>query len=207
MSLLEDISLPRFWDRFLLKMFLRHVCCTRFWNTVLDQDSGTHLLHRFLGHVFWTAETEKVTNFEQNRNHTIRNHIDNTTTRTPPQRKHGRNIHCHLLLRILALTHLFRLTSSPNLYSVFACLFVGCILPKVYLPTRCYWEQQPCLVFTLRITIMFYVEAFCLGSLVVSSWIASFVSLCLPCCSTRFPVGVLNARCFLVQIQKVCYIQ
>ena len=49
----------------------------------------------------------------------------------------------------LVSTHLF-----SYLYSVFACPFVGCKCPKIYLPTCCYLEQQPCLVFTLHITII-----------------------------------------------------
>ena len=64
MSLLEDISVPRFRDRFLLKMF-RHVCWTRFLNTVLSQDSGTHLLNKQVsGTCFLDGGDEKVTTFE-----------------------------------------------------------------------------------------------------------------------------------------------
>ena len=64
MSLVEDISLPLFWDRFLLNMFLRHMCWTCFLNTVLSQDSGTHLLNKQVsGTCFLDGGDEKVTTF------------------------------------------------------------------------------------------------------------------------------------------------
>ena len=133
-SLPEDISLPRFCDRFLLKMLVRQVCWTRFSKTILH--------HKHLGHVFWIfldSGGEKVTKFD-NRNlqphHTkpYRKHNHPNTTTKKTRQKH----HFHLLWRILSLTHLFRLICSPTyicLYSVFCLPRHGCKLPKIYLPT------------------------------------------------------------------------
>lgn len=116
MSLLEVISLPRFLDRFLLNMFLNldmcagHVSWKQFLTRILGQISWTGFWDMFFGQQ--RRKGHKI--WKQNRNHAIRNHAENTTARASLQRKHGRHIHCHLLMRILSLTHLFRLTCSPS---------------------------------------------------------------------------------------------
>ena len=132
------------WTLF-LKTFLDHVSATGFcWKCFLDMCVGHVSRRQFftinIWDMFFGQQSEKVTQFE-NRTATTpyENHIENTTTRTPPQRKHGRSIHFHLLRRILSLTHLFRLICSPtNLYPVFFLPGRSCKLPKIYLPTCCY---------------------------------------------------------------------
>ena len=94
------------------------MCWTRFLKTILDQDSGTNFLNTFLGHVFWTAETERSQNLK----------IEPQSRHTKPCRKHNRP---SITTKKTRQTHSLSLTpedpvSHPLVSTHHLLLFVFC---------------------------------------------------------------------------------